>query len=190
MKIIKRLVAVNNKCAWPNLTLMPDGAIVATIFGEPTHGRWEGDVECWQSKDDGKTWSLVGIPAPHEPSTNRMNVAAGLAHNNDLLVISSGWSDRPAPPPEGEPLSPHEGHTLFPWVCRSKDGGKTWERNENIEIPEELENITPFGDIVKIGENKLAFGAYHSYAEFHNDNVNKSSSFDQNTNTPTITYLF
>ena len=64
---------------------MPDGAVVATIFNQPCHGAWEGDVECWASTDGGRLWQLRGVPAEHEPRTNRMNVAAGLA----LLTLLS-----------------------------------------------------------------------------------------------------
>ena len=42
----ERYVAIDDVCAWPNLTKMPDGTIVATIFNRPCHGKWEGDVEC------------------------------------------------------------------------------------------------------------------------------------------------
>ena len=81
---LKPVVAVDNVCAWPNLTLLDDGTIVATVFNQPCHGTVAGDVECWATKDQGATWRKVGTPAPHEPHTNRMNVAAGLANNGDL----------------------------------------------------------------------------------------------------------
>ena len=86
-------VAADNVCAWPNLTVLEDGTIVATIFNQPSHGSVAGDVECWATKDQGATWQKVGTPAPHEPDTNRMNVAAGRANHGDLLVIASGWSN-------------------------------------------------------------------------------------------------
>ena len=35
MDNLERYVAIDNKGNWPNLTLMPDGSIVATVFGEP-----------------------------------------------------------------------------------------------------------------------------------------------------------
>ena len=31
----ERYIGVDNVCAWPNLTSMPDGAIIATIFNQP-----------------------------------------------------------------------------------------------------------------------------------------------------------
>src|SRR5215475_10947544 len=87
----ERYVAVDNVCAWPNLTLLKDGTIIAAIFNHPSHGLAEGDVECWASADGGRLWKLRGVPAPHEPQTNRMNVAAGTANDGALVVLASGW---------------------------------------------------------------------------------------------------
>lgn len=52
-----RYIAIDNVCAWPNLTLMRDGSIVAAVFNQPCHGFWEGDVECWGSEDPGRSSS-------------------------------------------------------------------------------------------------------------------------------------
>ena len=51
--------------------------------------------------------------APHEPGTSRTNVAAGLAHSGDLIVLVAGWHYAPR-------------RRLPPWVCRSSDQGRTW----------------------------------------------------------------
>lgn len=155
---MERFIAIDNVCAWPNLTRLPDGSIVATIFNQPTHGGWEGDVECWASTDDGRTWHLRGVPAPHAPGANRMNVAAGLAHDGSLVVLASGWNRRNKP---GDYSSPHEGEALAPWVCRSSDGGATWEQAETISLPdEEGYRGIPFGDIVKHSDGSLGACLY------------------------------
>ena len=54
------VVAVDNVCAWPNLTLTGDGTILAVIYNQPCHLTAEGDVECWASTDDGRTWVRRG----------------------------------------------------------------------------------------------------------------------------------
>jgi hypothetical protein len=154
----ERYVAVDNVCAWPNLTQMPDGTIVATIFNQPTHGGWEGDVECWASEDEGRTWRFRGTPAPHEPGTNRMNVAAGCDHDGTLIVLASGWSRRNPP---GSYTSPHEGSVLPIWVCRSHDGGRHWERSGVVlPPPGRSGHIIPFGDIVQVSDGTLAACIY------------------------------
>ena len=155
---MERFIAIDNVCAWPNLTLMPDGRIVATIFNQPTHGGWEGDVECWVSEDHGRTWERLGVPAPHEPTTNRMNVAAGLAHDGSLIVLASGWSARRK---VGDYTSPHAGQVLPMWACRSDDGGRTWTQRATVTPPAgRTPYIIPFGDIVRLPGGQLGACIY------------------------------
>ena len=159
----KPVVAIDNVCAWPNLTVLRDGTIIATIFNQASHGRLPGDVECWASQDAGATWTKRGTPAPRaSEGSNRMNVAAGLANNGDLLVISSGWSG---------PLSgPTLGHILPAWVSRSTDGGKTWTIDAKAfpaKWPEASRRKTspdgicvPFGDILAGNDGALRVALY------------------------------
>ena len=161
LKVLERHIAIENVCAWPNLTLLPDGTIVAAIYNRPSHLLDEGDVECWASTDGGRTWSKRGTAAPHEPRTARANVAAGLAHNGDLIVLTSGWGYAPG----------FRTRRLPPWVCRSSDGGRTWKVDTSksaIAFPEgsDYEDrgarmIKPFGDIVALPGAKLAASFYH-----------------------------
>ena len=153
------IVAVDNVCAWPNLTLLPDGAVVATIFNQPSHGSVAGDVECWASTDGGRSWQRRGTPAAHEPDTNRMNVAVGLAAGGDLLVISSGWSNRS---PAGQQGPAFRAGILEPWVCRSADGGRTWTVDPHAfpaRGPRGGDCI-PFGDILPGADGQLRVAIY------------------------------
>jgi hypothetical protein len=153
------IVAVDNVCAWPNLTTLPDGAIIATIFNQPSHGSVAGDVECWASIDGGRTWKKRGTPAAHEPNTNRMNVAVGLAPSGDLMVISSGWSDRY---PTGKKGPPFRAGILEPWVCRSSDGGHNWTVDREAfpaRGPRGGDGI-PFGDILPGADGQLRVAIY------------------------------
>ena len=109
MDILERYIAIDNKCAWPNLTLLPDGGIVATIFGEPCHQLWEGSSECWISRDGGRLWSFLSVCAPHEPGRWRGDLAAGLTHDGAFVVLCAG---RKFAPPKGQipdrPRKPEE----------------------------------------------------------------------------------
>lgn len=87
-EVLDQAAVVKGVCAWPNLTVLPDGTNTACIFNRPSHGALPGDVDCYASTDDGRTWKKRGTVAKHEPSANRMNVAAGLAHNGDLVVLA------------------------------------------------------------------------------------------------------
>ena len=140
---------MKNGCAWPNLTVLRDGTIVATIHNQPSHLKLPSDVDCWASEDGGRTWAKRGTPAPRDnPRVARGNIAAGLAKNGDLIVIASGWSD---------PTSKKgRGSVLKPIVSRSTDGGYTW----SIDT-EAFSRITvPFGDILEGADGKLRVGVY------------------------------
>jgi hypothetical protein len=154
------VVAVDNVCAWPNLTVLGDGTIVATIFNKPSHGLVAGDVECWASEDGGKTWQKRGSPAPHEPEdANRMNVAAGLAKNGDLVVLSSGWSSRDA---SGKPGAAFRERILPAWLCRSSDGGRTWTIDKEA-VPKTTpvgQPGIPFGDVLPAWDGSLCAALY------------------------------
>ncbi len=155
---ITRFVAIDNVCAWPCLTLLPDGSINATIFGQPSHGQVAGAAECWNSAD-GRFWEKRGIPAPNEPHTNRMNVAAGLAKNGDLLVLCSGWTD------EKQPQRPKQADfrddILSAWVCRSADAGRTWTQIKTFPAPDSgWTHYIPFGDIKQGADGALHVSCY------------------------------
>ena len=141
----RRVVAVKNACAWPNLTLLGDGTVVAILHNRPAHGTMEADVECWASSD-GLTWEKRSTVTQHEPHTVRMNHAAGLAKNGDLIVLCSGWSD--VKQPERPKQSAFRDAVLRPWVLRSTDGGRTWTKRDAFPSADVgwTEHI-PFGDI-------------------------------------------
>jgi BNR repeat-like domain len=146
---IERYVSIDNVCAWPNLTKLPDGSIAAIIFGKPSHGQVAGDIECWVSTD-GLFWEKRGKPAPNDPNTNRMNVAAGLAPNGDLLVLCSGWTNEKQP--ERPKQAAFRDDIIQAWVCRSQDGGRTWKQHKSFLPPDDgWTEYVPFGDIC-VGE--------------------------------------
>src|SRR5688572_27083713 len=131
---IERFIVVDNVCAWPNLTLLDDGSIAAIIHNQPSHSRLEGDLDCWVSKD-GAWWEKRGRPAPNDPGTVRMNVAAGKGKNGEFVVICSAWQMNPR-------------RVLAPWVSHSADGGRTWTvRKEFPKAELGWTEFVPFGPI-------------------------------------------
>ncbi|MBI1301097.1 MAG: hypothetical protein GC137_05480 [Alphaproteobacteria bacterium] len=173
VEILHRFISIDNVCAWPNLTTLPDGTRVATIFNHPSHARMEGEVACYISSDDGKFWTLQGKPTPNDPRTNRMNVAAGASKSGDMLVVASGWSLAPGEKPT-DPMNLVA--VLRAWVSRSKDGGKTWElNNEGFPSAQDgMTNFIPFGDILPASDGSLRVLAY---AQSLDKAVNKVSMF-------------
>ena len=71
---VEPTVAVDSVCAWPNLTLLPDGTIVATIHNQPSHLKQPADVECWASEDEGRTSTKRGARAPRDRGPRRWRV--------------------------------------------------------------------------------------------------------------------
>lgn len=160
-RMIEDHVAIPGCCAWPNLTLLPDGTIIAAIFNQPTHGRWEGQADCWASEDGGVSWTFRGAPAPHKPTENRMNVGGGLAGNGDLIVLCSGWNHRPPRGVAGA-RSFQECTVLPALVSRSGDGGRTWDIQEGL-IPKAHDSeqfLVPFGDFTVGDDGALCQGFY------------------------------
>jgi len=148
---IVRYVAVDNVCAWPNLIQLGDGSIAAIIHNQPSHGRVEGDIDCWVSPD-GVLWEKRANPTPNDPGTVRMNVGAGRARNGDLLVLCSAWA-----PTAGRPDS----RIIPAWVSRSSDGGRTWAITKSFPEPEPgWTDFVPFGPILPGPDGKLHTACY------------------------------
>ena len=148
----ERYVAIDNVCAWPNLTQLKDGSLTATIFNRPHHGKGEGDVECWASSDGGHFWELRGTVTSHKPGTVRMNVAVGRAHDGSLVVLNSGWGG-----------ANFRERILDPLVSRSSDGGKTWQESFSVTAPAGTQYIIPFGDVVQ-GPGKMLAASFYDWA--------------------------
>lgn len=157
-KILHQVVAVENVCAWPNLTLMPDGTIIVIFHNKASHGQQEGDIDCWASRD-GVKWEKRSTVTRHKPDTVRMNHAAGLAKNGDLVVLCSGWSNiKQSSRPK---QAPFRDAILRSWVLRSADGGRTWKKRDLFPTPQSgWSELIPFGDIWAGEEGALHVSCY------------------------------
>lgn len=155
---IQRVVAIKNVCAWPNLTLMPDGTIIAIFHNQPSHGQKEADIDCWASRD-GLKWEKRSTVTQHKPDTNRMNHAAGLAKNGDLVVLCSGWTN--VKQAERPKQSAFRDDILRPWVIRSSDGGFTWKHSDKFPSADPgWSEYIPFGDIWSAADGALHTSCY------------------------------
>jgi len=165
---IETRIAIQGVCAWPNLQQLPDGTLLAIIYNQPNHGRWEGELDCWASSDQGQMWRFRGRVVQHQPGTNRMNCAVGFARNGDLVVLSSGYTNRIPNPlkPFAQPVKPRPGQRFLPTsVCRSSDGGRTWEVNEKFPAPPDTElgrknHFVPFGNIMAARDGSHCASVY------------------------------
>jgi Neuraminidase (sialidase) len=151
-------VTAPEHCAWPNLTLMPGEEIGAVIHNQPSHSFMPGDIELWVSDDAGETWELRSQISDHEPDHVRMNVAAGLNQDGEMVVLCAGWNlDRETK--YGKPSD-----VDAPLVYVSDDNGHTWETLGELSPPAGTAAVAPFGDI-NIAGDALVVGAYSSYLD-------------------------
>jgi hypothetical protein len=145
-------------CAWPNLTLLPNGDIAALIFNQPSHSRMPGDVECWASEDGGETWKKRSVAAPRGgPTQTRHHKAVGLTAAGDLILVTTGYSSA------GDPDAwSHVGSILPPWICTSKDEGRTWQIDRENQFPRAHDGriLIPWGDISPGADGKLRVPLY------------------------------
>jgi Neuraminidase (sialidase) len=151
--IPRRLLAIDNVCAWPNLVTLKDGSFVALVFNQPNHGYTEGDVDCWGSAD-GRFWNRLSTVTQHASQTVRMNHAAGLNAAGELVVLTNGWDDIA---PRRNPKS----RTIQTVVSISRDGGKSWTQGGFVmpAVPGFSWHV-PFGDIQLAANGDLIAGTY------------------------------
>ena len=142
--IPRRVMAIEGQGLWPNLAVLRDGTIIATVFNQPNHGFTPGDVECWASSDGGTSWQYRSTPTRHAPQTNRMNCGAGVNQKGELVVLCSGWD-------HVSPLrDPKVSRPIRPSISISADGARTWEVRESGMPPPvagQSEHV-PFGRIL------------------------------------------
>lgn len=164
----ERFIAIDGACAWPNLSVLPDGRLAAIIWPLNNHGVTEGAAECWISDDHGAAWRKASVPVPNLPGTNRMNVAAGEV-DGKLLAMVGGW-DKRRPFTGGQSIS-SEGPaerarlgavTINPLTAWSGDGGQSWQQMPEMEFPKRPGNrsLVPYGRIAKLAEGKLGVMLY------------------------------
>src|SRR5688500_6676557 len=88
-----------------------------------------------------------------------MNVAAGLAKNGDLVVLCSGWTN--VKQPQRPKQSPFRDDILRSWVCRSRDGGRTWTQHKEFPAPDAgWTEYIPFGTIFRGKSDVLHVSCY------------------------------
>ena len=158
--------AIENVCAWPSLHKNTEGELVVFVFDQPSHSFWEGDIQCWKSKDKGETWQYESHVTRHEAGTNRMNVACGTDNDGNYMVLVSGWTGRipSGTRQECDWIMNRDASRIQPLTCRSYDNCKTWEYLENFpQVPAQVEKdriLTPFGKIAATEGHKLSLSAY------------------------------
>lgn len=167
---MEKFIAIDNVCAWPNLKQLPNGELAAFIFNQPCHLHWEGTIDCWVSRDQGRFWEFRSNPVVNEPTTNRGNIAVGVTAENRTVVLCSGWSNvlpKPERPVQGcvnddtVKASFAGREPLWPVCSISNDNGATWEcRDARIQGIKENSLWIPYGDIISLDDGNLGCSMY------------------------------
>jgi len=145
-------VVATDACGWPNLIKLGNGDLLCTYFNAPSHGLIEGDLVCSRLSRTSKKWKKVGTVAKAESGSNRMHLAVGVNHRGDLLCFSSGFIVK-----ENKFVG-FAGH----WLSRSINNGSNWKVDRNPNIPNKLKQAIPYGRIVRLSSNRLAYACYIS----------------------------
>ncbi len=153
-KVLSQKPVIENVCAWPKLSLLPNGTIIAALYNQPSHGKMPGDVACWASNDGGLSWEHRGNATKHEGNRAWFNHALGVANNGDLLIATSGWDYKTT---SGSKFD----KPLVPIVVRSIDKGVTSKVvAEFPKAPEDGKAFIPFGNIEQGDDGLLRVAAY------------------------------
>jgi hypothetical protein len=145
-------VIATDACGWPNLTQLADGDLLCTYFNAPSHGLMEGDLVCSRWSKKSKRWKKLSTVAKAPKGSNRMHLAVGQAHSGDLLCFSSGFVI------EKGKFVRFSGQ----WLSRSVNGGVSWEVDPSPKVPQGIEGTIPFGRIIRLSDNRLAYASYRS----------------------------
>ncbi len=145
-------VVATNACGWPNLTKLSNGDLLCVYFNAPSHGQVEGDLICSVKKPYSPRWQKLSVVSHRPPGGNRMHLAVGIANNGDILCFSSGFIL------EDKKFVGFAGH----WLSRSSDGGFSWEEDKEPLIPQKLRNTIPYGRIVSLDDQTLAYSCYRT----------------------------
>lgn len=150
IEIIEHHLAVQDVCAWPNLTPLPEGGVLAAIFNAPSHGQMPGDVDAYISEDGGTTWTQRGTVAERDAAdANRMNVAVGMGPDGTLTAVCSGYGSGP----DTDVFLPTR-------VYHSKDAGATWKDVGGFPLTPAGNPYVPFGDVLEGPDGALYMTAY------------------------------
>jgi len=174
ISILKRFVVMDGACAWPVLTVLPNGDLAALIWPYPNHGHHEGAAESWVSSDHGLTWAKAGVPVMNIPGVARLNVAGGMAADGNYIAVVSGWAEKPTIANVTSYMPPKvrlnaEGVV----VARSADFGHTWvAQPEQVFQQADGKNVIPYGRVTSIAGLTLGVMCYMDDVLFYTSDDN------------------
>jgi hypothetical protein len=140
-------------------------------FNQPSHTIAPGDLDCWDSTDEGRTWNLRGTVAERsDENSNVVHGALGLNGRGELIAITGGIGDC-----EGKS---GKRRMLQPTVSRSRDEGKTWDVLGPLDCGlKPTFALVPFGTVAVGMRGDLRASAYLSTREEITETNNAGTPF-------------
>jgi len=177
IRILRRLVVMDGACAWPQLTVLPNGDIAALIWPYPNHGHHEGAAESWVSSDHGLIWTKAGVPVMNTPGVARLNVAGGMAADGNYIALVSGWAEKPTIANVANYMPPKMRlNAEGPVVARSADFGRTWHaRPDQLFQQADGKNLIAYGRISSVGGVAIGVMCYLDDVLFYASEDNGAS---------------
>jgi hypothetical protein len=150
--MVEATLVARDACAWPVLLRLGDGRLGVVHYNQPNHGTAEGDLIARVSDDEGVSWTVRGLPAPHFPGSNRAHLASGVNHDGRWVVLSTGHTLRDGAMVGLEPL----------WCSTLRGNGAHWDVNTRASalIPGRI--CIPHGRILALVDGRLAATVYLS----------------------------
>ncbi|RME66615.1 MAG: exo-alpha-sialidase [Verrucomicrobia bacterium] len=151
--LVEVAVVARDACAWPVVTRLGGDRIGVVFHNRPSHGFLEGDVEAVVSSDGGRSWTAAGVPAPHEPGSNRVHIASGIDPAGNWVVLTTGHKVTAGRMVGAAPL----------WYsrCASLEKGE-WRIQRHLDLRLPVPFCIPHGRIWPVGEDRLVATVYQS----------------------------
>lgn len=152
---VERTLVVSGQGYFPVACRLADGRIAVVLRGGGPHISVKGRLDIVFSSDEGKTWTKPTTVVDSE--FDDRNPAFGQAKDGTLVVgywlaanydASGKW---------------HEDNTkTSTWVTRSTDGGKTWEKPQQIDTSDLGGYGSPYGKILTMPDGAMLMAIYGS----------------------------
>ena len=150
----ERRLVVAGQGYFPVALRLEDGRIAVVLRGGGAHIGVGGRLDIVFSSDEGRTWTKPKVVV--DTLVDDRNPAFGQARDGTLVlafVQNSKYDDK------GRYLRDVPGRPITFWITRSQDGGRTWSKPVQIEIPDFI-HMSPFGRMLTLPDGSMLMNVY------------------------------
>lgn len=161
---------------FPSVLALADGALLATLHAGSTKDSADERVELHRSRDGGRSWEELWLPAYDEPidgarGTLKVCYLSELAPGR--VLAAAMWIDRETYP--GRPLFNPETEGCLPMhilLAESGDGGGSWSPWRLVRLPAEIGPASLTSPVLRLPDGTVAMSIetnkhYHDPSPWH-----------------------